>query len=225
MRSILVVEDDKVLNKLICSKLKIDGFKAIPAFDGSEAIDVMDKEFVDLIICDVMMPKINGFELTKILRETNNNLPILMITAKDQLEDIEEGFESGIDDYMIKPINLKKMMLRVNALLRRAKISNDNILNVGQTTLDYETMLATVNGDSIELAPKEFKIIFLLLSNPNKIYTRLDILDQIWGLDSDVDERTIDTHIKKIRKKFENQEDFEISTIRGLGYKISLIER
>lgn len=225
MRSILVVEDDKVLNKLICSKLKIDGFKAIPAFDGSEAIDVMDKEFVDLIICDVMMPKINGFELTKILRETNNNLPILMITAKDQLEDIEEGFESGIDDYMIKPINLKEMMLRVNALLRRAKISNDNILNVGQTTLDYETMLATVNGDSIELAPKEFKIIFLLLSNPNKIYTRLDILDQIWGLDSDVDERTIDTHIKKIRKKFENQEDFEISTIRGLGYKISLIER
>lgn len=225
MRSILVVEDDKVLNKLICSKLKIDGFKAIPAFDGSEAIDVMDKEFVDLIICDVMMPKINGFELTKILRETNNNLPILMITAKDQLEDIEEGFESGIDDYMIKPINLKEMMLRVNALLRRAKISSDNILNVGQTTLDYETMLATVNGESIELAPKEFKIIFLLLSNPNKIYTRLDILDQIWGLDSDVDERTIDTHIKKLRKKFENQEDFEIATIRGLGYKISLIER
>ncbi len=219
MFSILVVEDDETLNKLICIKLKQENFKTFSAFDGEQALEILDQEYIDLVICDIMMPKINGYELTKELRDASYVQPILMVTAKDQLEDMEQGFRAGTDDYMIKPINLKEMVLRVNALLRRSKIANEKRLMVGKTVLDYSQMSIHIGNQEFELPPKEFYLLFLLLSNPNKIFTRLDILDEIWGMDSEVDERTVDSHIKKLRRRFEDCTDFEIITIRGLGYK------
>lgn len=219
MFSILVVEDDETLNKLICIKLKQENFKTFSAFDGEQALEILDQEYIDLVISDIMMPKINGYELTKELRDASYAQPILMVTAKDQLEDMEQGFRAGTDDYMIKPINLKEMVLRVNALLRRSKIANEKRLMVGKTVLDYSQMSIHIGNQEFELPPKEFYLLFLLLSNPNKIFTRLDILDEIWGMDSEVDERTVDSHIKKLRRRFEDCTDFEIITIRGLGYK------
>ncbi len=219
MFTILVVEDDASLNKMICAKLSREQFKAIPAFDGEEALEVMDREHIDLIISDIMMPKLDGYELTKLLRNTKYYLPILMITAKSQLEDMEKGFVAGTDDYMIKPVNLKEMILRVKALLRRAQLENKKHITIGNTELDYAGLTVTVNGLTHEMPPKEFYLLFKLLNNPNKIFTRLELLDEIWGIDSDTDERNVDAHIKKLRKKFEGKSDFEIITVRGLGYK------
>ena len=219
MFTILVVEDDTSLNKIICAKLNREQFKAISAFNGEEALEVMDREHIDLIISDVMMPKLDGYELTKLLRNTRYYLPILMITAKGQLEDMEKGFVAGTDDYMIKPINLKEMMLRVKALLRRAQLENKKHIIIGNTELDYAGLTVKVNNVTHEMPPKEFYLLFKLLNNPNKIFTRLELLDEIWGIDSDTDERNVDAHIKKLRKKFESQSDFEIITVRGLGYK------
>ncbi|MCM1326650.1 MAG: response regulator transcription factor [Lachnoclostridium sp.] len=219
MFTILVAEDDASLNKMICTKLNREQFKAIPAFDGEEALEVMDREHVDLIISDVMMPKMDGYELTKLLRDSRYYLPVLMITAKDQLEDMEKGFVVGTDDYMIKPINLKEMILRVKALLRRAQLENQKYIKIGNTELDYAGLTVTVDGKTHEMPPKEFYLLFKLLNNPNKVFTRLELLDEIWGVDSNTDERNVDAHIKKLRKKFENVSDFEIITVRGLGYK------
>ncbi len=219
MFTILVVEDDASLNKMICAKLSREQFKAIPAFDGEEALEVMDRDHIDLIISDIMMPKLDGYELTKLLRNTKYYLPILMITAKSQLEDMEKGFVAGTDDYMIKPINLKEMILRVKALLRRAQLENKKHITIGNIELDYAGLTVTVNGLTHEMPPKEFYLLFKLLNNPNKIFTRLELLDEIWGIDSDTDERNVDAHIKKLRKKFEGKSDFEIITVRGLGYK------
>lgn len=220
MFSILVVEDDETLNKMMCTKLKQENFKTFSAFDGKQALEILDREYIDLIISDIMMPKMNGYELTKELRDAFYVQPILMVTAKDQLEDMEQGFRAGTDDYMIKPINLKEMVLRVNALLRRSKIANEKRLVVGKTVLNYNEMSIHIGEEDFEIPPKEFYLLFLLLSNPNKIFTRLEILDEIWGMDSEVDERTVDSHIKKLRRRFENYTDFEIITIRGLGYKV-----
>lgn len=219
MFTILVVEDDASLNKMICAKLSREQFKAMPAFDGEEALEMMDREHIDLIISDIMMPKMDGYELTKLLRNTKYYLPILMITAKSQLEDMEKGFVAGTDDYMIKPVNLKEMILRVKALLRRAQLENKKHIAIGNTELDYTGLTVTVDGVTHEMPPKEFYLLFKLLNNPNKIFTRLELLDEIWGMDSDTDERNVDAHIKKLRKKFEGQCDFEIITVRGLGYK------
>lgn len=219
MFTILVVEDDASLNKMICAKLSREQFKAIAAFDGEEALEIMDREHIDLIISDIMMPKMDGYELTKLLRNTKYYLPILMITAKSQLEDMEKGFVAGTDDYMIKPVNLKEMILRVKALLRRAQLENKKHIAIGNTELDYAGLTVTVDGVTHEMPPKEFYLLFKLLNNPNKIFTRLELLDEIWGIDSDTDERNVDAHIKKLRKKFEGQSDFEIITVRGLGYK------
>ncbi len=219
MFSILVVEDDDTLNKMMCAKLKQESFKAFSAFDGLEALDILDMEHIDLIICDIMMPKMNGYELTRELRSADYTLPILMITAKDQMEDLEKGFQAGTDDYMIKPIHMKEMILRVNALLRRAKIVNEKRLVIGGVVLDYNTLTVHICGGEIDMPPKEFYLLFRLLSNPGKIFTRLELMDEIWGMDSEADERTVDSHIKKLRRKFETCPDFEIVTIRGLGYK------
>ena len=219
MFSILVVEDDETLNKMICGKLKQEHFKAFSAFDGEEALQVMDKEYIDLIICDIMMPKMDGYELTKVLRDTSYKLPILMITAKDQIEDLEKGFKAGTDDYMIKPIRMKEMILRVEALLRRAQITNDRKMTVGNAVLDYDALTVKIGEDYYEMPPKEFFLLFKLLSNPNKIFTRLELMDEIWGMDAEADERAVDSHIKKLRRKFEGYPDFEIITVRGLGYK------
>lgn len=219
MFTILVVEDDKTLNKMICAKLKQEAFHAFQAFDGEEAIKILDEEHIDLIISDIMMPNMNGYELVKELRYIRYEVPVLMITAKDQIEDMEKGFAVGTDDYMIKPINMREMILRIKALLRRAQIANEKKIVVGNTVLDYDALTVTTPVESIQMPPKEFYLLFKLLSNPNKIFTRLDLMDEIWGRETEVDERTVDSHIKKIRRKFENNSDFEIVTIRGLGYK------
>jgi len=223
MFSILVVEDDETLNKMICAKLKQESYRVFSAFDGEQALDLLDKEHIDLIICDIMMPKMNGYELTKELRDAAYTIPILMITAKNSLEDMEKGFRAGTDDYMIKPISLREMVLRVKALLRRAQIANEKKLVIGNTILDYNALTVKVNEETFEMPPKEFYLLFKLLSNPNKIFTRQELMDEIWGMDTDVDDRTIDSHIKKLRRKFEDCADFEIVTIRGLGYKSKIL--
>jgi DNA-binding response OmpR family regulator len=222
MFSILVVEDDEILNKMICVKLKQEAYRVFAAYDGEDALEVLDKEHVDLIICDIMMPKMDGYQLTKELRSAAYTLPILMITAKNQLEDMEKGFHAGTDDYMIKPIHMKEMVLRVKALLRRAQIANEKKLKLGNTVLDYDALTVSIKEEVIDLPPKEFFLLFKLLSNPNKIFTRQELMDEIWGMDSEADDRTVDSHIKKLRRKFEECPDFEIVTIRGLGYKVKL---
>lgn len=219
MFSILVVEDDETLNKMMCVKLRQEQYQVYSAFDGEEALDIMDVKHVDLIISDIMMPKMNGYELAKELRDASCMIPILMVTAKDQMADMEKGFSVGTDDYMIKPINLQEMVLRVNALLRRAQLANKKKIHFKNTVLDYETLTVSSHGKIIDLPPKEFFLLFKLLNTPNKIFTRLEILDEIWNMEEDVDERNVDAHIKKLRKKFDDNLDFEIVTVRGLGYK------
>lgn len=219
MFSILVVEDDENLNKMMCVRLKQEQYNVFSAFDGEQALEVMDHEHIDLIISDIMMSNMDGYELTKALRGANYTLPILMVTAKSQMEDLEKGFVAGTDDYMIKPINLQEMVLRVRALLRRSQLANEKKIDFRHTLLDYETLTVTTGNKETTLPPKGFYLLFKLLSNPNKIFTRLELLDEIWGMETDSDERNVDAHIKKIRKRFEDNEDFEIITVRGLGYK------
>ena len=222
MFSVLVVEDDEILNKMICVKLKQEAYVTFVAFDGQQALDVLDREHIDLIISDIMMPNMDGYKLTRELRNAGYTIPILMVTAKNQMDDMEKGFIAGTDDYMIKPINMKEMVLRVKALLRRAKIANEKKLIIGGTILDYDDLTIKTKEEEFDMPPKEFYILFKLLSNPNKIFTRLDLMDEIWGMDSEVDVRTVDSHIKKLRRKFEISTDFEIITIRGLGYKAKI---
>lgn len=225
MFSILVVEDDEILNKMICSKLQQESYHVFSAFDGKECLDILDREHIDLIITDIMMPNMNGYQLVKELRDASYTIPILMITAKNQFEDMEKGFRAGTDDYLVKPIRMKELILRVKALLRRSQIENEKKLIVGNTILDYNSLTVKVNEETFEMPPKEFYLLFKLLSNPNKIFTRQELMDEIWGMDTDVDDRTIDSHIKKLRRKFEPSSDFEIITIRGLGYKAKIQER
>ena len=219
MFSILVVEDDATLNKMMCAKLKQEQYETFSAMDGEEALEIMDTQHIDLIVSDIMMPNMDGYELIRELRDADYTLPVLMVTAKDQIEDMEKGFVAGTDDYMIKPINLKELALRVKALLRRAQQANEKKLVVGKTVLDYESLSVTREGDEITLPPKEFYLLFKLLSNPNRIFTRLELLDEIWGMETESDERNVDAHIKKIRKHFGENPDFELMTVRGLGYK------
>ncbi len=219
MFSILVVEDDEMLNKMICTKLKQESYLVFTAYDGEQALDLLDKEHIDLMISDIMMPKMDGYELVRELRDAAYTIPILMITAKNQIEDMEKGFRAGTDDYMIKPISMREMVLRVKALLRRAQIAHEKKLVIGNTLLDYNSLTVKVEEEIFEMPPKEFYLLFKLLSNPGKIFTRQELMDEIWGMDTEVDDRTIDSHIKKLRRKFEQCADFEIVTIRGLGYK------
>lgn len=219
MFKILVAEDDEILNEMICVKLKNEGFVVSSAFDGAQAIEILESLHIDLLITDIMMPLTDGYGLAKEAKRIKENLPILMITAKSDIVDMEKGFLSGADDYMSKPINLKEMILRVNALLRRAKIASEKRLSFKGTELDYNSLGVKIDGEEIELSPKEFYLLFLLLSNEDKIFTRFEIMQEIWGFDSQSDERVVDTHIKKLRQKFEKAKDFEIVTIRGLGYK------
>lgn len=223
MFSILVVEDDEVLNKMICSKLRQESYSVFAAFDGEQALDLLDQEHIDLIISDIMMPHMDGYQLAKELRDAAFTIPILMVTAKNQIEDMEKGFRAGTDDYMIKPISMRELVLRVKALLRRAQIANEKKLVIGNTLLDYNALTVKINEETYEMPPKEFYLLFKLLSNPGKIFTRQELLDEIWGMDTEVDDRTIDSHIKKLRRKFEHCTDFELMTIRGLGYKSKLL--
>lgn len=219
MFSVLVVEDDEILNKMIGIKLKQEFYQVFSAFDGEEALKILDREHIDLIISDIMMPNMDGYELIKELRSAAYSVPVMIITAKNQFEDMEKAFRAGTDDYMVKPISMKEMILRVKALLRRAQIANEKKLVVGNTVLDYDALTVKLAEETYDLPPKEFYLLFKLLSNPNKIFTRQELMDEIWGMDSEIDDRTVDSHIKKLRRKFEHCTDFEIVTIRGLGYK------
>lgn len=219
MITILIVEDDENLNALYRSVLVKAGFEIFSANNGVEALEVLDNQHVDLIITDIMMPEMDGFELAKELRDAGFMLPILVITAKESFEDKRLGFGIGIDDYMVKPIDVNEMVLRVEALLRRARIAHDKELKIGQTVLNQETYQVKTVAQLIELPQKEFLLLYKLLAYPNKIFTRQQLMDEIWGMDTETDERTIDVHIKRLRDKFQEITDFEITTIRGLGYK------
>lgn len=219
MFTILVVGDNADMRELFCTVLSDSGYHAIPALDGMDALDIMDKEYIDLIVADIMMPNMDGYELTRSLRAANYDLPILMVTAKDQFEDIQRGFRSGTDDYMVKPINVKELVLRVEALLRRAKISSEKKIVVGSTVLNYDALTVTFHGQETTLPQKEFYLLYKLLSYPNKIFTRQQLMDEIWGMFSETDERTVNTHINRLRERFRDCEDFQIVTVRGLGYK------
>ncbi len=219
MFNILVVEDNTDMRDLFCTVLEDSGYHAIPASDGLEALDVIDETYIDLIIADIMMPRMNGYELTRALRDAGYTLPILMVTAKDQFDDMRQGFRAGADDYMIKPVNVRELVLRVEALLRRAKISSEKQITVGSTVLNYDALTVTLNGQESILPQKEFYLLYKLLSYPNKIFTRQQLMDEIWGMTTETDERTINTHINRLRDRFASCPDFEIVTVRGLGYK------
>ncbi len=219
MFNILVAEDNRDMQELFCTVLESGGYHAIPANDGLEALEVIENEYIDLIVADIMMPRMNGYELTVALRDAGYTTPILMVTAKDQFDDMRQGFRSGADDYMIKPINVRELILRVEALLRRAKISSEKQITVGSTVLNYDALTVTLNGEESILPQKEFYLLYKLLSYPNKIFTRQQLMDEIWGMSSETDERTINTHINRLRDRFSSCEDFEIVTVRGLGYK------
>ncbi|WP_181236220.1 response regulator transcription factor [Enterococcus avium] len=219
MNRILIVEDDENLSLLYQSALKNERFEVFRAMNGVYALNILDKQFIDLIISDIMMPDMDGYELAESLREAGYELPILFITAKDSFEDKKRGFTIGVDDYMVKPIDVNEMILRVDALLRRAQIVHTKELVVGKTRLDQETYQIKTNDQTETLPQKEFLLLYKLLAYPNKIFTRQQLMDEIWGLDSDTDERTIDVHIKRLRTRLEKNSDFSIETIRGLGYK------
>jgi two-component system, OmpR family, response regulator len=220
MLNILVVDDHENIRKLIAAYLERAGYQVFLATDGLDALDVFDRVHIDLMIVDVMMPNLDGLGLIRQLRDARFNLPILMITARENIDDKRLGFDAGTDDYMVKPIDFDEMNMRVAALLRRAKIVNEQKIIVGDVILDAETQSVLADGETIILPPKEFSLLFLLLSYPKKIFTRHDLMERIWGLDHDTDERTIDVHIKRLREKFDHLEAFKIITARGLGYKV-----
>ena len=219
MVTVLVAEDDSKLRQLFCTVLERNGYRALPAKDGEEALDILDKEHIDLIISDIMMPKVDGYELTQMLRDANYHIPILMVTAKEQFEDKQRGFLAGTDDYMVKPVDVNEMVLRVGALLRRAKIASERRMVCGETSFDYDTLMVTAREEQTVLPQKEFYVLYKLLSYPNKIFTRQNLMDEIWGMDTQSDERTVDVHVNRLRERFKNNPDFEIVTVRGLGYK------
>lgn len=220
MFNILVVEDDAGTRKLMEAVLLQNGYQPILAENGVAALEIMDKKQVDLVVLDIMMPKMDGFEFTKTLREGNCNLPILMVTAREGIEDKKKGFLVGTDDYMVKPVNNDEMILRINALLRRSQIANEHKLTIGDTTFNYDELSVKRDGKTETLPLKEFLIIYKLLAYPNKIFTRLQIMDEVWGLETNTDEHSVDVHINRLRNRFRDNPDFEIVTIRGLGYKV-----
>jgi len=220
MLNILLVEDDKNISKLMQAVLEQANYYPIPAYSSEEALDVLDKVTIDLIVLDVMLPGMDGFEFTKMLREHRIETPILMVTALGEMSDMTRGILQGADDYMTKPINEEEFILRIKALLRRAKISTDHLIEVGTTTLNYNEFSVTWNGQTITLPKKEFLLLFKLISYPNKIFTRRQLIDDIWSLESDTDERSVDVHVNRIRDRVKGNTDFELLTVRGLGYKV-----
>ena len=220
MFKILIVEDDAELSLLFQRVLSKNGFTSLCVTNGQEGLEALKNDCFDLIISDVMMPVMNGYEFVRILRESNDFTPILMITAKNEYEDMRTGFLSGSDDYMVKPVNLNEMMLRINALLRRAQMIKDKSITLGNTTLEYDTFSVISCGERISLPQKEFLILYKLASYPSKIFTKQQIMDDVWGYNSDSDLHTVDVHIGRLREKFRDNLDFEILTMRGLGFKV-----
>ena len=219
MFQILVVDDDKNTRLLLKAVLENAGYTVVTANDGVQALSVMDKEHIDLIVLDIMLPNVDGYELTKAIRDSQNNLPILMISAKQLPSDKHKGFLVGTDDYMTKPIDDEEMLYRIKALLRRAKIANEHKIIIGDVVLDYDSLTVTRGNEQLELPQKEFLLLFKLLSYPGKIFTRIQLMDEIWGTDSETGWETVTVHIGRLRKKFEGWNEFQIEAVRGLGYK------
>ena len=218
MFRILVIDDDRNTRLYLQVTLEDEGYKVFTAENGEDALSVMDREFIDLVVVDVMMPKMDGYEFTKVLRETNNNLPILMVSAKQLSTDMKQGFLVGVDDYMTKPIDEEEMLLRIKALLRRAQIANERKIRIGEVILDYDSLTVSRKGEIQELPQKEFMLLYKLLSYPGKIFTRIQLMDEIWGADSDTGWETVTVHVGRLRKRFQNWSEFEIESVRGLGY-------
>lgn len=219
MANILVAEDNKNANKLICTVLRRQGHEAISAYDGREALDAFDEHHVDLLIADVMMPRMDGTELVRRLRDADYDLPILMLTAKGAQEDKNAGLMAGADDYLTKPANMQELVLRVRSLLRRAGVRDERRLEVGRVVLDADALAVVRGTEEVRLPPKEFRLLQFLLQNPGRTYTRMQLLDEIWGWDTESAERTVDVHVNRLRTRFAGWEEFSIETIRGLGYR------
>ena len=219
MFNLLVVDDDKNTRLLLKAVLETEKYTVFTATDGLDALKVMDSEHIDLVIVDIMMPGMDGYEFTKSVREADDNLPILMISAKQLPADKQKGFLVGTDDYMTKPIDEVEMLLRIKALLRRAKIASDRRIVIGELVLDYDSLTVTKGDDVQELPQKEFLLLYKLLSYPGKIFTRIQLMDGIWGVSSATGWETVTVHIGRLRKRFENFEEFSIESVRGLGYK------
>lgn len=222
MARILVVEDDEKLNQIICMYLNRNGYQARGCRNPAEAYDMLYAELYDLIISDIMMPQTDGFDFAKEIRGKDPSIPILFITALDDLSSKKKGFHAGADDYMVKPVDMDELVLRVEALLRRAKIKNENRLEIGELVLVRDEMSAAVNGEDVPILPREFNILYKLLSHPKKVFTRSELIDEYWGMTNDTGLRTVDVYITKLRKAFAHCKSFEIVTVHGFGYKAVL---
>ena len=219
MFRILVVDDDKNTRYYIKEALEWERYEVFCASNGEEALEVYEREFIDLVIVDIMMPKMDGYELTRQLRATNKDLLVLMISAKQLPEDRKKGFKAGIDDYMSKPIDTEELLLHIKALLGRGKIASQRQIVVGDVVLDYDSFTVTGHGTTQELPQKEFLLLYKLLATPNKIFTKIQLMDEIWGVDCDTGWETVTVHVGRLRKRFEGWQEFSIENIRGLGYK------
>jgi two-component system, OmpR family, response regulator len=222
MIHLLVVEDDIKLNQVVCSYLTDNGYAAKGCLNPREAYDLMYNNLYDLIISDIMMPEIDGYEFAQTVREINKTIPILFMTARDDISSKQKGFRAGIDDYMVKPINLDEIVLRVGALLRRANIANQKQLVIGSLVMDADAMTASVNGEEMPITVREFNILFKMLSYPKHTFSRAQLMDEFWGIDSNTNLRAVDVYITKLRDKFSGCPDFKIVTVHGLGYKVVL---
>ena len=220
MTKILIAEDDTELRNLFSKVLMQNGYAVKGVSNGREAFEAMDGEFFDLIISDIMMPVMDGYEFVRLMRELGITTPVMMITAKDEFDDMREGFNSGTDDYMVKPINVNEMVLRVSALLRRSKMINERRLTAGDTAMDCDSLTVSNSSGSQVLPQKEFMLLYKMLSFPGKIFTRQQLMDDIWGYDSESDTHTVDVHIGRLRERFKDNTDFKIVTMRGIGYKV-----
>lgn len=220
MLNLLIAEDDRELRQLFTHVLLKNGYTVKGVSNGKEALEEMDNSYYDLIISDIMMPVMDGYELVQTLRDAGNSTPVLMITAKDAFDDMRKGFLSGSDDYMVKPVNVNEMVLRVGALLRRAQMIHERRQVIGKTTLEYDSLSVITNGETVILPQKEFMLLYKMASYPGRIFTRQQLMDEIWGYDSDSDTHTVDVHIGRLRERFRNNTDFNIVTMRGVGYKV-----
>lgn len=219
MFRILIVDDDKNTRMLLKAVLEAENYSVSTAENGEDALAIMDVSHIDMVVLDVMMPKMDGYEFTKTLRQSDNNLPILMVSAKQLPADKKKGFLVGTDDYMTKPIDEEEMLLRIKALLRRARIVSERKILIGDVVLDYDALTVSRDGQTQELPQKEFMLLYKLLSYPGKIFTRIQLMDEIWGADSETGWETVTVHIGRLRKRFEGWNEFEIVSVRGLGYK------
>ena len=220
MLKILIAEDDRELRQLFSHVLAKHGYTVTGVSNGQEALDALDRDFYDLVLSDIMLPVMDGYSLVQQLRDAGNTTPVMMITAKDAFDDMRLGFQSGVDDYMVKPININEMVLRVGALLRRAQMIHDRRQVIGSTTLECDCLTVTVGNESIVLPQKEFMLLYKMAAFPGRIFTRQQLMDEIWGYDSESDTHTVDVHIGRLRDRFRDNPDFKIVTIRGVGYKV-----